>query len=303
MPGDHLLARVAKPARYLGGEYGQVRKDPAGVRLWFALAFPEVYEIAMSHLGLRILYEALAGRPEVAAERVCAPWTDLWDLLAAEGSAPWSLESGRPLDRFDVIGFSLQYELTYTNLLGMLQLAGIPLRREARGLDQPLVIAGGPCAMNPEPLADFLDLVVLGEAEELIHPLCDLFLAAKEGAWPREELYRRAAALAGVYVPALHVPDGRGGLRPKAPAPVRVRRRVLADLAAVAPPARQVVPSVAPVHDRLGIEIARGCTRAAASARPATSTGRCGSGRPRGSSGRPWRVSRTAATTNWRSCP
>lgn len=265
MDRERLLSRVSRPARYLGGEANQVRKDPARVRLTFALAFPEVYEIAMSHQGLKILYHILASRPEVAAERVFMPWIDLMELMERRGVAPWSLESGRPLDRFDVIGFSLQYELTYTNLLHMLRLAGIPLRREERGPDHPLVIAGGPCLANPEPLAEFLDLAVIGEAEELIHELVDLLLAAKEEGWDRPTLYARAATIKGVYVPALYRPryqDGRlVGMEVSPPAPQRVRRRVVADLAQHPPPTRPVVPLVKPVHDRLGLEIARGCTR------------------------------------------
>ena len=155
-------------------------KDEAQVRLSLALAFPEIYEIAMSHLGIKVLYEALAGRPDVAAERVFCPWLDLMEIMDAEGEAPWSLESGRALGEFDVIGFSLQYELTYTNLLMMLRLAKVPARRDERGPEHPLVIAGGPTMVNPEPLADFLDLAVVGEAEEIIHPLMDLFIQAKE---------------------------------------------------------------------------------------------------------------------------
>jgi radical SAM family uncharacterized protein/radical SAM-linked protein len=262
---ENLLATLAQPARYAGGEALSVVKDPANVRLTLALCFPEVYEIAMSHLGLKVLYDSLAARPEVAAERVFAPWLDLMALLEERGIAPWSLESGRPLGDFDVIGFSLPYEMTYTNLLAMLRLAGVPLRRVDRGPSHPLVIAGGPAMVNPEPLADFLDLAVVGEAEELIHPLVDLFMQAKEEAWPRERLYREASRLEGVYAPALFQPVYEGGrlreivaLDPEFP---HVRRRVVADLGAHEPPTRQVSPLVRPVHDRLGLELARGCTR------------------------------------------
>ncbi|KMY66459.1 hypothetical protein AAU61_14880 [Desulfocarbo indianensis] len=262
---EGLIAGVSRPARYVGGEAGSRVKSPEEVRLYFALAFPEIYEIAMSHLGLKILYELLNSRPEVAAERVFMPWTDLMDLMDQKGLAPWSLESGRQLGSFDVIGFSLQYELTYANLLHMLRLAGLPLRRAQRGLEHPLVIAGGPCMVNPEPLADFLDLAVVGEAEEMILPLTDLFLRAKQEAWPRERLYREASELDGVYAPSLFEPvyqDGRlKGVRALDPARPRVRRRVVADLETCPPPVDQVVPLVKPVHDRLGVEIARGCTR------------------------------------------
>lgn len=262
---DGLIAGVSRPARYMGGEAGSRVKDPAGVRLWFALAFPEIYEIAMSHLGLKVLYESLNSRPEVAAERVFMPWTDLMDLMNERKLAPWSLESGRPLGSFDVIGFSLQYELTYTNLLHMLRLAGVPLRRDERGPEHPLIIAGGPCMVNPEPLADFLDLAVVGEAEELIHPLTDLILRAKEEAWPRKRLYKEASSIEGVYAPALFEPvyaDGKlKEIRALDPERQGVRRRIVADMNACPPPVDPVVPLVKPVHDRLGVEIARGCTR------------------------------------------
>jgi radical SAM family uncharacterized protein/radical SAM-linked protein len=201
----------------------------------------------------------------VAAERVFMPWVDLMDRLEEEGAAPWSLETGRPLGRFDAIGFSLQYELTYTNLLHMLRLAGVPARREERGPGHPVVLAGGPCLANPEPVADFLDLAVIGEAEELIHPLVDLLLAAKEERWPRRRLWAEAAGISGVYAPALYRPvredDRLVRVEAAPPAPQKVRRRVVADLSAHQPPTRQVVPLVQPVHDRLGVEIARGCTR------------------------------------------
>jgi radical SAM family uncharacterized protein/radical SAM-linked protein len=265
VPRWELLGRVEKPARYLGGEPGAVIKDPARVRLNLALAFPEIYEIAMSHLGIKVLYEHLARRPDVAAERVFCPWLDLMRIMETEGEAPWSLESGRALGEFDVIGFSLQYELTYTNLLMMLRLAGVPARREERGPSHPLVIAGGPCMVNPEPLADFLDLAVVGEAEELLDPLMYLFIQAKEQAWPRERLYREAMKIEGVYAPALFQPEYEQGrlreIKPLDPEHPSVRRRIVADMASHQPPHRTILPTVTPVHDRLGVELARGCTR------------------------------------------
>lgn len=262
---EGLITQVSRPSRYVGGEAGSVVKDPAGVRLSLALAFPEIYEIAMSHLGLKVLYDKLADRPDVAAERVFMPWIDLMDRMDEQGLGPWSLETGRQLGDFDVIGFSLQYELTYTNMLQMLRLAGIPLRREQRGPGHPWVIAGGPTMVNPEPAADFLDLAVVGDAEELIHPLMDLFIQAGEEGWDRKRLYQRACRMEGVYAPALYEPVYAGGrlqeIRAMDPAPPRVRRRVAADLEAHPPPIRQVSPSVKPVHDRFALEAARGCTR------------------------------------------
>src|SRR6185436_11831576 len=197
---ERLLPLVEKPGRYLGNERGAVRKDPAQVRLRFALAFPEVYEIAQSHLGLQILYDVLNRRPGIAAERAYAPWPDLEALLRRRGLPLVSLESHLPLADFHVVGFSLQYELTYSNLLTMLELGGIPLRAAARGVDDPLVIAGGPCAFNPEPLAPFLDAVVLGDGEEVVGQLVDV-VAAWDGG-DRATLLRAVAAIPGCYVPA-----------------------------------------------------------------------------------------------------
>src|SRR5215831_16325416 len=230
---ERLLARVEKPGRYLGTERNVVRKDPRGVRLRFALAFPEVYEIAQSHLGLQILYDILNRRPDVAAERIYAPWPDLEALLRDRGLPLVSLESHLSLADLHVVGFSLQYELTYTNLLTMLELGGVPLRSAARGTEHPLVIAGGPCAFNPEPLAPFLDAVVLGDGEEAVGDVCDAVLA-----WDgrdRHRLLRALAALPGVYVPAFftprHHPDGTlAAIEPVEPMQATVRKRVLVDL-------------------------------------------------------------------------
>src|SRR5499427_4914160 len=194
---ERLLARVEKPGRYLGTERNVVRKDPRGVRLRFALAFPEVYEIAQSHLGLQILYDILNRRPEVAAERVYAPWPDMEALLRETRLPLASLENGVALRDFHIVGFSLQYELTYTNLLTMLELGGIPLRAAARGAGDPLVIAGGPCAFNPEPLAPFLDAVVLGDGEEAVGDVVDA-VAAWDGR-DRTALLRALAAIPGCY--------------------------------------------------------------------------------------------------------
>src|SRR5215470_14808695 len=201
---ERLLPLVEKPGRYVGNERGTVRKDPATVRLRFALAFPEVYEIAQSHLGIQILYDVLNRRPDVAAERVYAPWPDLEALLRARRLPLVSLESAIALADFQVVGFSLQYELTYTNLLTMLELGGIPRRAAARGPRDPLVIAGGPCAFNPEPLAPFLDGVLLGDGEEAIGDVCDVVL--RWDGRDRGALLRALAEVPGFYVPAFFAP-------------------------------------------------------------------------------------------------
>src|SRR5262245_50077554 len=187
---ERILPLVEKPGRYLGNERGAIRKDLAHIAVRVALAFPEVYEIAQSHLGLQILYDVLNRRPDVAAERAYAPWVDLETLLRARALPLVSLESHLPLRDFHVVGFSLQYELTYTNLLTMLELGGIPRRAADRGVSDPLVIAGGPCAFNPEPLAPFLDAVVLGDGEEVVGQIVDAV-----SAWDRTD---RAALLRAV---------------------------------------------------------------------------------------------------------
>src|SRR5690242_7458445 len=261
---ERLLPLVEKPGRYLGNERGAIRKEPRAVRLRFALCFPEVYEIAQSHLGLQILYDVLNRRPEVAAERVYAPWPDLEALLRARGLPLVSLESHLPLAAFQVVGFSLQYELTYANLLTMLELGGVPLRAAARGPAHPLVIAGGPCAFNPEPLAPFLDGVLLGDGEEAVGDICDAILA-----WDgrdRGALLRALAGVPGFYVPAFYAPryhvDGTlAGVVPLEATRPRVAKRVLADLDRFAPPANPVVPNVGVVHDRASVEVMRGCVK------------------------------------------
>ncbi|HJQ84287.1 MAG TPA: TIGR03960 family B12-binding radical SAM protein, partial [Candidatus Binatia bacterium] len=261
---ERLLPLVEKPARYLGNERGTIRKDLDAVRLRFALAFPEVYEIAQSHLGIQILYDVLNRRADVAAERAYAPWPDLEALLRARRLPLVSLESHLALADFHVVGFSLQYELTYTNLLTMLELGGIPLRAAARGPGDALVVAGGPCAFNPEPLAPFLDAVLLGDGEEAVGELCDAVLA-----WDgrdRRTLLAALAAVPGVYVPALfaprHRPDGTlDAVLPLDPSRARVAKRVLVDLDRFPPPPNPVVPNVGVVHDRASVEVMRGCVK------------------------------------------
>ncbi|HVM96128.1 MAG TPA: hypothetical protein VMT89_07050, partial [Candidatus Acidoferrales bacterium] len=202
---ESILARVTKPGRYLGGEYGMVRKDASKVDLRFALAFPDVYEIAQSHPGLQILYDLLNRRPDVYAERVYAPWTDMEAELRDAALPLVSLETFTPLCEFNILGFTLQYELTYTNVLAMLDLGKVELLSANRGVDAPLVIAGGPCAFNPEPLADFLDAVLLGDGEEAVHDICDAYLAWNRQ--DRQELLASLAEIRGVYVPSLFKPE------------------------------------------------------------------------------------------------
>jgi radical SAM family uncharacterized protein/radical SAM-linked protein len=261
---ERLLPLVEKPTRYLGNERGAVRKSPDAVAVRVALAFPEVYEIAQSHLGLQILYEILNARPDVAAERAYAAWPDLEALLRARGLPLVSLESHLPLADFHVVGFSLQYELTYTNLLTMLELGGIPLRAADRTPAHPLVIAGGPCAFNPEPLAPFLDAVVLGDGEQAVLDVVEVVRT-----WDcrdRKDVLRALAGIAGVYVPSFFTPryDADGTLAAVEPlpgAPATVRKRILPDLDTFAPPADPIVPNLKVVHDRAAVEVMRGCVK------------------------------------------
>lgn len=260
------LLKIAKPSRYLGEEIHSVVKDPRKVKLTFALAFPDVYEIGMSHLGFHILYSLLNDRPEIACERVFAPWPDLENLLREKGLPLCSLESSRPLKEFALLGFSLQYELNYTGVLNILDLAGIPLRAEQREENDPLIIGGGPCALNPEPLADFFDLFVLGDGEEVVLELCQAIVASKEKGERKAALLDRLAGIEGVYIPSFFAPSYEFDGRLRQILPIRsgyshVTRRVLADLDKGPFPSRPILPLMEVIHDRLNLEIARGCTR------------------------------------------
>lgn len=266
-PYEAFAHLVEHPARYLGGEWNSVVKAPESVEVQVALAFPDIYDIGMSHLGTKILYKLLNGDPRFLAERAFAPWADMEAELRARGLLLCTLESARPLSAFDVVGCSLQYELTYTNVLLLLDLGGVPLRSAERGEDAPLVIAGGPTATHPEPLADFVDAFLIGEAEEVLR---DSLLAWKR--WRKEGLSRREAlirlaALGYWYVPQLYTtavdPESgfevvTGTVDPRVPA--RVRRTWVADLDAHPFPDDSPIPYAEAVFDRFAIEIARGCT-------------------------------------------
>jgi len=261
-----IYSQVNRPSRYLGGERGSIEKPAGQVDLTFALAFPDVYEVGMSHLGFAILYHILNGCDGIQAERVYAPWPDMEEHLRQTGQPLRALETGRPLGEFDIVGFTLQYELSYSNLLNMLQLGGIPLRREQRDARHPLIVVGGPCAFNPEPLAEFIDCAVIGDGEEAVVELCEIVRTSRAAGEERAQLLRRLAAIDGVYVPALYridyLPDGRiARIEPDAGAPLKVRRRFLADLESTPYPTAPIVPFMNTVHDRVAVEIARGCTR------------------------------------------
>ncbi|MDR2606734.1 MAG: TIGR03960 family B12-binding radical SAM protein [Oscillospiraceae bacterium] len=245
---EQILQRVQKPARYVGGEYGEINKPDASTR--FALCFPDTYEIGMSNLGVQILYSVINGLEDVACERCFAPWVDMAAELRTAGLPLFTLESGAPLGSFDILGFSIGYEMAYPAMLQMLSLAAIPLYASERvsgavadGTRYPLIIAGGGCMANPEPIAPFIDLAVYGDGEEVIVELIELYRRVPE----RADFLREAAALEGVYVPAIHAnPDG-------------VKRRVIRDFDKAPYPSKPIVTNTEVVHDRAVIEIMRGC--------------------------------------------
>ncbi|MEN8141753.1 MAG: TIGR03960 family B12-binding radical SAM protein [Thermodesulfobacteriota bacterium] len=260
---EALLTKVRKPSRYCGNEVNARLKAWDGASLRLALAFPDMYEIGMSHQGLQILYHIINDRPDLLAERVYTPDTDLEELLRQEGLPLFSHESRHAVSDFDLLAITLPYELCATNILTMLDLAGLPFRADERDSSHPLLLAGGPGAFNPEPVADFFDAILLGDGEEAIVEISDLLLTAKEGDWPRQEILQGLAGLEGVYVPAFFGPryDGAGNFQGVSPlgGQESVRRRVLPELGEAA--ARPLVPLGKIVHDRLGLEVARGCTR------------------------------------------
>jgi radical SAM family uncharacterized protein len=261
-----LLGAVARPCRYFNSEWNSIHKDHAQARARFCLCYPDVYEVGMSHLGLRILYDILNNHPDYLAERAFAPWADMEAALRQHDMPLVSLESAKPLRDFDVVGFTLAYELTYTNILTMLDLGGIPLQAVQRTERDPIVIAGGPGAANPEPLADFLDAIVLGEAEEAILEVAAA-VAAHPPAQGRQALLEQLAQIPGVYVPSLYQAeyDGEGkfiSLSPTSPlSPAQISYRIIEDFNSAHYPIRQIVPYQESVHDRIVLEIMRGCTR------------------------------------------
>lgn len=261
-----ILPRVQKPARYTGGEYNQIIKDKAEVDLRMAFCFPDTYEIGMSNVGLRILYSTINSMPGVWCERVFAPWGDMEQEMRAAGVPLYALESGDPVSDFDAVGFSVGYEMAYTAVLNMLNLAGIPLRSEERTELLPLVFAGGTACVNPEPMARFMDLFVIGEGEEMDSELLELLRTAKLEGWSKPDFLRRAAEIEGVYVPSLYEPEYNAdgtlrSVRVQDGAPERVRRRIVKDFDASHFPTKQIVPSTEIVHDRVNLELFRGCIR------------------------------------------
>ena len=260
------LEHVRKPARYTGGEYNAVYKDKSQVDLRFAFCFPDIYEIGMSHLGSKILYGLLNSMEGVWCERAYAPFLDMEEQMRMRGQPLYALESGDPVGAFDILGFTLQYEMNYTGVLNMLDLAGVPLRSTQRTSLKPLVIAGGPCVYNAEPVADFFDLITIGEGEEVMPELLQLYRQSRDNGESKEEFLRKAAQIGGVYVPSLydisyHEDGTVAAITPKDGAPAVVRKRVVKDLDKAYYPDKFVVPSTDIVFDRAMIELFRGCRR------------------------------------------
>ena len=263
---ERILPLVQKPARYTGGEYGEIHKDLSDVELRMALCFPDVYEIGMSNTGMRILYRVLNDMPGVWCERVFAPWFDMRDEMRRNSLPLWALESGDTLDRFDAVGFSIGYEMAYTTVLEMLSLSGLPLRSRDRESLTPMIFAGGSACCNGEPMAEFFDLMVVGEGEDVDREVLELLRRAKREGRAKSEFLREASRIGGVYIPSLYVPEYNGdgtlaSVSPRQGAPERVTKRIIEDFENSCFPADAIVPNTEIVHDRVGLELFRGCIR------------------------------------------
>ena len=261
-----LLPFVSRPSRYLGNEVNSVHKDSEKVRVKFALAFPDAYEVGMSHIGLQILYSILNSRDDIACERVFTPWIDMEAILRSKGIPLVSLESGLPLRNFDVVGFSLQYELSYTNVLNMLDLSSIPLLADERDENYPIILAGGPCAFNPEPIAEFFDAILIGDGEEAVLEIADAVLRWKEARGDKGALLKELSRIPGVYIPSFfkvqyYADNTIAKIRPLSKGVDRIKKRVVRDLDTIPHPIRPILPFMKVIHDRLTVEIARGCKR------------------------------------------
>lgn len=263
---ERILPRVQKPARYTGGEYNQIIKDKTKVDIRLAFCFPDTYEIGMSNLGMSILYHTMNSLDFVWCERAFAPWGDMYEEMKKADIPLYALESGDSLQDFDALAFSIGYEMAYTTVLDMLDMAGLPLRREDRKALVPLVFAGGSAAVNAEPIADFIDLFAIGEGEEMNNEVLTLFRQAKLEGWSKGDFLTKAAGIEGVYVPSLYdisyKADGTvESIRPKPGVPEKVTKRIVLDLDGAPYPTNPIVPSTEVVHDRVNLELFRGCVR------------------------------------------
>ena len=262
---DSILHKVQKPARYTGGEWNSIIKDWSQIPIRIALSYPDIYEIGMSNMALPILYDLLNAQPDVLAERVFPPWVDMAKEMKEHGIPLFSLETKHPLNEFDMIGFSLGHEMTYTNVLEMLALSQIPVLAAERNDGHPFVIAGGTCVLNPEPIADFFDFFVIGDGEEVVLELLQVIRAWKTQKTTKKQLLQQVATINGIYVPSLYnveyYPDGRlKSFNPTVPeAKPIIKRRIVNKLPA--PVTKPIVSYIETIHDRGAVEIQRGCTR------------------------------------------
>lgn len=264
---DDILCKVEKPSRYVGGELNQVIKNPKDVNIRFAFCFPDVYEVGMSHLGTRILYHTINERKNTYCERVFAPWPDMETLMRKSDIKLFTLETKTPLDQFDMLGFTLQYEMSYTNILNMLDMSGITIRASERGEDEPIIMAGGPCAYNPEPLYDIVDFFEIGEGEEMMDDVLEVYAKHKaNGKVNKKEFLRGISHIGGIYVPSLYDVSYNedGTIREFTPkyedVPAKVKKRIVNNFDKVSFPDEMIVPYTDIVHDRVVLETARGCT-------------------------------------------
>lgn len=263
-----VLKSVEKPGRYIGGEYNRVMKNKDEVKCRFAFCFPDTYEIGMSNLGVRILYDVLNREKDIWCERVYAPWADMKEKMEQYSIPLSAIESGDPLSCFDIVAFSLQYELCYTTALQMIKLAGFPIWAKDRSEDTPIIVGGGPCVFNSEPIAEFFDLINIGEGEEVLVEICRLYNSMKDnGSYTRASFLRAAASIEGVYIPSLYDVEYNddGTIRafiPKYPElPMRIKKRIVEDLDKAPYPDKLVMPYIETVHDRITLEVYRGCIR------------------------------------------
>lgn len=263
---ERILPRVQKPARYTGGEYNQIIKNKDEVDVRVAFCFPDTYEIGMSNLGMGILYSTMNELPYVWCERVYAPWGDMYEEMKKSDVKLYALESGDPISEHDVLAFSVGYEMAYTTVLDMIDMAGLPIHSAERTELLPLVLIGGTAALNPEPMADFVDIFLLGEGEEMNNELLALIHEAKQNGWSKAEFLKKACNIGGVYVPSFYTPvynddNTINHIKVADGAPERVTKRIIADLDKVHFPLHPVVPSTEVIHDRVNLELFRGCVR------------------------------------------
>lgn len=264
---DEILLTIDQPARYIGGELNMVEKDPASIDIRFAMCFPDVYEIGMSHLGIQILYDMFNRREDVYCERVYSPWPDLHRIMKEQHIPLFALESQQPVKNFDFLGITIQYEMCYTNILQILDLSQIPLHAKDRGEDMPIVIGGGPCVSNPEPIADFFDMFYIGEGEIRYDALFDLYKQCKKERLGRLDFLRRAAQIPGIYVPSMYEPaygsDGcLSSFTPKyEDIPAKVEKQIVLNMDSAPYPTKPLVPFLKATQDRVVLEVQRGCIR------------------------------------------